>query len=96
MLPPAAFARHDESPDDVFYSFPRKVVHIDDDAIAALGRLYAEVLPRGGRLLDVMNARTSGSALLFWAGHAIARCLSGAKRRDHRSSRFSRCVHTRC
>lgn len=56
MLPPAAFARHDESPDDVFYSFPRKVVHIDDDAIAALGRLYAEVLPRGGRLLDVMSS----------------------------------------
>src|SRR5215472_2066790 len=42
VLPPAAFARHDESPDDVFYSFPRKVVHIDDDAIAALSRLYAE------------------------------------------------------
>ena len=56
MLPPATFARHDESPDDVFYSFPRKVVHIDDDAIAALGRLYAEVLPRGGRLLDVMSS----------------------------------------
>jgi len=56
VLPPAAFARHDESPDDVFYSFPRKVVHIDDEAIAALGRLYAEVLPRGGRLLDVMSS----------------------------------------
>ncbi|HMB32955.1 MAG TPA: methyltransferase type 11, partial [Methylomirabilota bacterium] len=56
MLPPAAFARHDESPDDVFYSVPRKVVHIDDDAIAALGRLYAEVLPGGGRLLDVMSS----------------------------------------
>ena len=56
MLPPAAFARHDEAPDDVFYSFPRKVVHIDDDAIAALSRLYAEVLPGGGRLLDVMSS----------------------------------------
>jgi SAM-dependent methyltransferase len=56
MLPPAAFTRHDESPDEQFYSFPRKVVHIDDGAIAALGQLYAEVLPRGGRILDVMSS----------------------------------------
>ena len=54
MLPPEAYARHDESPDDHFYSFPRKVVHIDDGAIAALGRLYAERLPAGGRILDLM------------------------------------------
>ena len=56
MLPPAAFTRHDESPDEQFYSFPRKVVHIDDGAIAALGQLYAEVLPRSGRILDVMSS----------------------------------------
>jgi SAM-dependent methyltransferase len=56
MLPPAAFTRHDESPDELFYSFPRKVVHIDDGAIAALGHLYAEVLPPGGRILDVMSS----------------------------------------
>ena len=56
MLPPAAFTRHDESPDEQFYSFPRKVVHIDDGAIAALGQLYAEVLPPGGRILDVMSS----------------------------------------
>jgi SAM-dependent methyltransferase len=56
MLPPAAFARHDESPDEEFYSFPRKVVHIDDGAIAALGQLYAEVLLPGGRILDVMSS----------------------------------------
>jgi SAM-dependent methyltransferase len=35
---------------------PRKVVHIDEGAIAALGRLYAEVLPAGGRLLDLMSS----------------------------------------
>src|SRR5262245_51065096 len=51
-----AFAREDESPDELFYSFPRRVVHIDDGAIAALGRLYAEVLPSGGRLLDLMSS----------------------------------------
>ena len=56
LLPPAAYAREDESGDDEFYGFPRKVVHIDDGAIAALGRLYAEVLPVGGRLLDLMSS----------------------------------------
>ena len=40
--------REDESSDDRFYAFPRRVVHIDDGAIAALGRLYAEVLPPAG------------------------------------------------
>jgi hypothetical protein len=39
LLPPGAYAREDESPDGAFYGPPRKVVHIDDGAIAALGRL---------------------------------------------------------
>src|SRR2546423_15637787 len=56
LMPPAAYAREDESSDDEFYGFARKVVHIDDDAIAALGRLYAEVIPVGGRLLDLMSS----------------------------------------
>ena len=56
LFPPAAYARDDESPDAHFYDVPRKVVHIDDGAIAALGRLYAEVLPAAGRLLDVMSS----------------------------------------
>jgi SAM-dependent methyltransferase len=56
LLPPTAYARDDESPDPQFYGPPRKVVHIDDGAIAALGRLYADVLPRGGRLFDLMSS----------------------------------------
>jgi SAM-dependent methyltransferase len=56
LLPPAAYARDDEAPDDHFYLPPRKVVHIDDGAIVALGHLYAEVLPTGGRLLDLMSS----------------------------------------
>jgi len=32
------------------------VVHIDDFAIAAVGRAYADLLPRTGRLLDLMSA----------------------------------------
>lgn len=68
LLPPAAYEREDESPDGTFYVVPRRVVHIDDGAIAALGRLYAEVLPVGGRLLDLMSS---------WRSHlpgAVAAC----------------------
>lgn len=56
LFPPTAYARDDETTDAYFYLHPRKVVHIDDGAIAALGRLYAEVLPAGGRLLDLMSS----------------------------------------
>lgn len=56
LLAPAAYARDDESPDDRFYVAPRRVVHIDEGAIAALGRLYADVLPAGARLLDLMSS----------------------------------------
>src|SRR5206468_293662 len=56
LLTPLAYAREDESADERFYLMPRKVVHIDDGAIAALGALYAAVLPAGGRLLDLMSS----------------------------------------
>lgn len=53
-FPPEAYAREDESPDERFYAVPRRVVHIDDGAIMALGRLYSRVLPTRGRFLDLM------------------------------------------
>ena len=56
VLSPLAFTRDDESSDDRFYVVPRKVVHIDDGAIAALGRVYERVLPARGRLLDLMSS----------------------------------------
>jgi SAM-dependent methyltransferase len=56
VLPAVAYTRDDESPDDHFYVPPRKVVHIDDEAIAALGRVYGELLPHDGRLLDLMSS----------------------------------------
>jgi len=68
LFPPAAYERDDESGDDRFYVVPRKVVHIDDGAIAALGRLYAEALPAGGRLLDLMSS---------WRSHLPAGLSTG-------------------
>ncbi len=55
-FPKTYFARQDESNDGIFYAAPRKVVHIDDHAIAALSQLYAEVLPTGGIYLDLMSS----------------------------------------
>jgi hypothetical protein len=48
------FARIDESDDALFYSTPRKVVHLDAPAIAAVTRFLGESLPPASELLDVM------------------------------------------
>ena len=55
-LPPQAFARMDESPDEEFYQEPRLVTHIDDRAISAVTQLYRETLPAGGAVLDLMSS----------------------------------------
>jgi SAM-dependent methyltransferase len=59
MLEPPAFARSDESPDELFYSQPRFVEHIDDVAIADVVRLHRERLPAGREILDLMSSWVS-------------------------------------
>jgi SAM-dependent methyltransferase len=56
VLPPEYFARQDSSDDSLFYLAPRKVVHIDDSAIAALRDQFALLLPPGGIYLDLMSS----------------------------------------
>ncbi|WWD00876.1 hypothetical protein V866_007814 [Kwoniella sp. B9012] len=48
----------DDSPDEIFYSEPRFVTHIDDGAITALRSYFAEVLPtsKGSRILDMCTS----------------------------------------
>src|SRR5438105_4804860 len=58
-LPPGAFARIDETGDELFYEPSRLVLHIDDGAIAALTELYRAILPAGGVLLDLMSSWVS-------------------------------------
>ena len=58
-LPPGAFARIDDTDDDLFYEPPRLVLHIDEGAVAALTELYRAVLPAGGVLLDLMSSWVS-------------------------------------
>lgn len=58
-LPAAAFAKHDPSPDAVFYAAPRFVTHIDARAVAAVTDLYRRRLPPGGVVLDLMSSWVS-------------------------------------
>jgi len=55
-FPQDYFRRQDESDDSLFYSFPRLVVHIDQQAINALQDLFRKVLPPGGVYLDLMSS----------------------------------------
>jgi SAM-dependent methyltransferase len=83
LFPPAAYEREDESPDARFYDVPRRVVHIDDGAIAALGRLYAAVLPPGGRLLDLMSSWRSHLPADFRAGEVVGLGLNAEEMADN-------------
>ena len=83
LLPPAAYAREDEGADEAFYDSPRKVVHIDDAAIAALGRLYADLLPAGGRILDLMSSWRSHLPAGFRAAAVIGLGLNAAEMADN-------------
>jgi SAM-dependent methyltransferase len=53
---PEFFRRVDESEDELFYLYPRFVVHIDDGAITKVGEIYANLLPVGGEILDLMSS----------------------------------------
>jgi Methyltransferase domain len=53
---PEFFERLDEEPDEAFYTMPRKVVHIDEPAIAAIKQGLPEVLPPNGVVLDLLSS----------------------------------------
>ncbi len=56
LYPTEFFRREDESDDAWFYAQPRLVVHIDDQAIAAIGEYLKGALPRDGVVLDLMSS----------------------------------------
>jgi SAM-dependent methyltransferase len=82
LFPAEAYAREDESGDDRFYGFARKVVHIDDGAIAALGRLYGQVLP-AGRLLDLMSSWRSHLPAGLSAGEVVGLGMNAEEMADN-------------
>ena len=53
---PEMFERMDDSDDALFYASPRKVVHIDEGAIAAASQAIATILPPDSVLLDLMSS----------------------------------------
>lgn len=55
-FPDAWFRRLEDGPDEPFYHLPRKVVHLDDDAIAALRDFYRTQLQEGWQVLDLMSS----------------------------------------
>jgi SAM-dependent methyltransferase len=55
-FPSEFFRRIDESDDELFYTQPRFVVHIDDGAIAKVEEIYARLLPQAGAILDLMSS----------------------------------------
>ena len=74
-LPTRAFAKQDGGEDMEVYGSARFVFHIDDTAIAALTSLYAELLPFGGPVLDLMSSWVShlpvGLSLDGVVGHGM-------------------------
>lgn len=69
---PEAFERYDESPDTEFYSYPRFVTHIDDNAIKSLTDYYAKVFPPSGNkdvaILDICSSWVSHYPKGYTAG----------------------------
>lgn len=73
-LPPEAFAKQDGGDDLDFYAPPRLVTHIDEPAVEALTRHYAERLKPGDRVLDLMSSWVShlpGTLDLEVVGHGM-------------------------
>ena len=53
---PEFFEREDESNDALFYSEPRLLVHIDEQAIAAVSKLFLDLITPGSVVLDLMSS----------------------------------------
>ncbi|MDY6906447.1 MAG: methyltransferase domain-containing protein [Thermodesulfobacteriota bacterium] len=53
------FVRADEAPDRVFYDSPRMVNHLDSRARGRITDLYASLIPKGSRVLDLMGSWNS-------------------------------------
>jgi SAM-dependent methyltransferase len=58
-LPAGSFAKQDDGDDLAFYAPPRLVTHIDEAAVAVLSARYRDLLPAGGRILDLMSSWVS-------------------------------------
>ena len=53
------FERRDPRPDELFYTQPRFVTHVDDATLEALTQLYRELIPQDASVLDLMSSWVS-------------------------------------
>ena len=53
---PEFFEREDESNDSLFYTEPRLLVHIDEQAIAAVSQLFLDLISPESVVLDLMSS----------------------------------------
>jgi SAM-dependent methyltransferase len=66
------FSRVDESDDEFFYAQPRKVVHIDDNAIDTVSAVFRDFIPVDSVVLDFMSSWKS-----HWPQDHLKRRLVG-------------------
>lgn len=59
LLQPHQRTKLDQSDDNLFYSFPRFVTHVDDNFISQLKELYRQQLQPQTRILDLMSSWVS-------------------------------------
>ena len=83
VLPSELSRRMDESDDELFYEYPRFVVHIDDHAIADVGEIYASLLPRQGEILDLMSSWRSHLPLALEPKRVVGLGLNRAEMADN-------------
>ncbi len=77
------FRRYDEQADEQFYSSPRLVVHIDDQAIRALTVLLAKLLPPIGVYLDLMSSWRSHLSAELKPTRVVGLGLNAAEMADN-------------
>ncbi|MCU0499964.1 MAG: class I SAM-dependent methyltransferase [Anaerolineae bacterium] len=83
-FPAEYFERQDPTDDDLFYVYPRKVVHIDDHAIQALGELFGRLLPPNGVYLDLMSSWRSHLPETLQPQRVIGLGMNADEMRDNR------------
>ena len=77
------FDRVDGGDDALFYREPRLVVHIDDEAIEQIGRIFRELLPVNGVILDLMSSWRSHLPATFTKARMVGLGLNAVEMRGN-------------
>jgi SAM-dependent methyltransferase len=80
---PVFFRRVDESDDEEFYRWPRRVVHIDDAAIVTVGGIYAAIIGPNAAILDLMSSWRSHLPVQLAPGRVAGLVLNEEEMRDN-------------